>query len=90
MTPGNMTPQYELVQPISIESTYQGITSISVGTISVLNMPMKITFRSGKLNLASVYPASESKKTTLAVVIRAITRLLKNQRKYEVSRNTSR
>ena len=40
--PGNMIPQYEFVHDISIDMTYHGMTSISVGTISVLRMRMKM------------------------------------------------
>ena len=33
--PGNMIPQYVLIQPYALDMTYQGMTSISVGIISV-------------------------------------------------------
>ena len=64
-----------------IASTYQGRTSISVGTISVLKITMKMMVFNGNSNLARVYPASESNTATLAVVINAMMKLFRNQRR---------
>ena len=47
---------------------------------SILNALMKMTFAPGNRNFASVYPASESKKATLAGVIVATTMPLTNHR----------
>ena len=53
MSPGNMIPQYELIQPYALDMMYQGITSISVGIISVARIITKMNPRPGNCSFAS-------------------------------------
>src|SRR5690606_20315032 len=46
--PGKAMPQKVLTQPYSVDITYQGMTSISVGIISVLRISRKTKFLPGK------------------------------------------
>jgi hypothetical protein len=58
---------------------YQGMTSISVGIISVDRIATKTSCRPGNLNLARVYAARLSKNTQDRVTIVAMITEFRNQ-----------